>query len=149
MKHHGPSNFQQYFPREKLVSKHKQEHECGSSVYFPASSASRDCCRLIFSLSLTAKHTFWFLFPPESQSGSFIFSDQRQRGTCRGWFNWIQLRKLKYFKCCLRDIFRFLVWHLSNSIKNVSISGVKSSWTSLYSTAERRCEGLREVVRRT
>ena len=39
------------------------------------------------------------------------------------WSNWIELRKLKYFKWCLID--------LSNSIWNTSISGVKPSWTTL------------------
>ena len=33
---------------------------------------------------------------------------------------------------CLMDIFQILVCHLSNSIGNTSISGAKSSWTSLY-----------------
>ena len=33
------------------------------------------------------------------------------------------------------DLFLFIVWHLLNSIWNSSISGVKSSWTTLYSTA--------------
>ena len=42
------------------------------------------------------------------------------------------IRKLKYFTCCLIDLFLFLAWHLSNSIWNTSISGVNSSWTSLY-----------------
>ena len=55
------------------------------------------------------------------------------RRKCTGWYNWILLRKLKYFICCLRDVFLFLVWHLSNSIWPISIYGVKSSWTSLYS----------------
>ena len=51
-----------------------------------------------------------------------------------GWSNWVILRKLKYFTCCLRSLFLFLVCHLSNSIYNTSISGVKSSCTSLYVT---------------
>ena len=57
----------------------------------------------------------------------------RARGTySTGWSNWILLRKLKHFICCLIvDIFLFLVWHPSNSIYNTSIAGVKSSWTSL------------------
>ena len=28
--------------------------------------------------------------------------------TSTGWANWILLRKFKYFKCCLRDVFLFL-----------------------------------------
>ena len=47
------------------------------------------------------------------------------------WSNWILLRKLKYFKSCLRNLFLLIVGHLSNSIKTTSISGVQSSWTSL------------------
>ena len=37
-----------------------------------------------------------------------------------------------YFICCLRYFFLILVGHLSNSIKDTLISGVKSNWTSLY-----------------
>ena len=55
--------------------------------------------------------------------------------TCTGWSSWTLLRKLKYFLCCLIDIFLFVVWHFENSIKKTAISGVKSSWTSLYSAA--------------
>ena len=45
---------------------------------------------------------------------------------------WVQYRgKFKHFKCCLIDLSLILVWYLSNSIWNTSISGVKSSWTSL------------------
>ena len=51
---------------------------------------------------------------------------------CAGWPNKISSRKLKYFIWCLTDIFLFIVQHLSNSIYNISISGVKSSWNSLY-----------------
>ena len=47
-----------------------------------------------------------------------------------GWSNWILLRKLKYFICCLGDL--FVVWHLSNNVWNISISGVKFSWTITY-----------------
>ena len=36
------------------------------------------------------------------------------------------------FICRLIDLLLFLVWHLSYSIWNSSISGVESSWTSLY-----------------
>ena len=51
----------------------------------------------------------------------------------QAWSNGILLRNLKYFVRRLRDLFLvFLVRHLSNSIYNTSISGVKSSWTSLY-----------------
>ena len=57
------------------------------------------------------------------------------------WFNWILLRKLKYFICCRRDLFLFLVRHLSNSIWNTSISGVKSSRTTLYALCVSRCNG--------
>ena len=39
---------------------------------------------------------------------------------------------IEYFICCLRDVFLFLVWHLSNSISNTSVSGVKYRWTTLY-----------------
>ena len=49
-----------------------------------------------------------------------------------GWSNWVLLRKLKYFTCCSKDLYLFIVWHLSNSIWNTSISGVKSSWTTMY-----------------
>ena len=44
-----------------------------------------------------------------------------------GYSNWILLRKLKYFICCLKDLFLTLVWHLSNGI-----SGAKLSWSTLY-----------------
>ena len=44
------------------------------------------------------------------------------------------LRNLKYFICCMRDRFSSLVWHLSNSTWTTSISGVISSWTSLYTS---------------
>ena len=47
------------------------------------------------------------------------------------WSNWILLRKLKYCMYCLRDHFVLLV-QLSNSIHNISISRVKSSWTTQY-----------------
>ena len=40
-----------------------------------------------------------------------------------GRSNWIS----HHFLCCLRDLFQFLVSHLSNSIYNTLISGVKSS----------------------
>ena len=53
---------------------------------------------------------------------------------CTGWSNWILLRK--YFIWCLRYLFLYLVWLLSNSVSNTSISGVKSSWTSLYCTLQ-------------
>ena len=46
------------------------------------------------------------------------------------------LQKFNYFKCFLRDHFQVLVQHLSNSIYNAFISGVKSSWTSLQTEAE-------------
>ena len=45
-----------------------------------------------------------------------------------GWSNWTLLRKLKYFMCCLIDLFLFLVWHLSNRVWKTSISGVKSTF---------------------
>ena len=51
-----------------------------------------------------------------------------------GWSSWILSRKFQYFIWCLIDLFLFLEWHLSNSNStyNTSISGVKSSWTSLW-----------------
>ena len=48
-----------------------------------------------------------------------------------GWPNRILDRKLKYSVCCLIELFLFLVWHLSKSIWTTSISGVKSSCTTL------------------
>ena len=46
-------------------------------------------------------------------------------GESTGWSNWILLRKLKYFICCLGDLFLFLACHISTSICNTSISGEK------------------------
>ena len=39
------------------------------------------------------------------------------------------IKKLRV--CCLIDLCLFLQYHLSNSINNVSISGVKVRWTIL------------------
>ena len=41
-----------------------------------------------------------------------------------------------------RYIFLFLLWHLSNSIWNTSISGVKFSWTTLQLPWSRRFDGV-------
>ena len=54
--------------------------------------------------------------------------------------------KLKYCICWFRDIFLFLVCHLSNSIWNTSISGGKSSWTSLYFDSQRQSSFAAWVV---
>ena len=51
---------------------------------------------------------------------------------CTGWSNWTLLRKFKHFICCLIYLYLVFVWHLSNSIWNIYISGFKSSWTSLH-----------------
>ena len=73
---------------------------------------------------------------PQSQGGWLAASRQRwelgiawerDRGKHTGWSNWILLRRLKYFICCLRDPFLFLGCPLSNITYNTSISGVKSS----------------------
>ena len=59
--------------------------------------------------------------------------------TSTGWSNWILLREWKYVICCLRDLLLCFVCHLSNSKYNISISGVKSSWTSLYERIKHHC----------
>ena len=41
--------------------------------------------------------------------------------------------EIEVFDMLLRDIFLFLVWHLSNSINSTCTSGVTSSWTFLNS----------------
>ena len=51
-----------------------------------------------------------------------------------GWSNWVLHWKLKYYVCCLIELFLFQLWHLWKSIFNTSISGVKSNWTTLYLT---------------
>ena len=45
----------------------------------------------------------------------------------------ILLRKLKYYICCFIDVTVEIGRSLSNFILNTSISGVKSSCTTLYS----------------
>ena len=54
------------------------------------------------------------------------------------WPNW----KWRYYICCLIDVELKTESYLSNSTWNTSISGVKSSWTSLY-CRKRRGEGRR------
>ena len=56
--------------------------------------------------------------------------------------NWILHWKCRYYICCLIDVILKTVRYLSNSTWNTSISGVKSSWTSLY-CRKRRGEGRR------
>ena len=58
-----------------------------------------------------------------------------------------ELQKLKYFKCCLIDLFVFLVWPLLNRIWYTLISGVKSSWTSLYIDV-RHSNSIQEIGRK-
>ena len=68
--------------------------------------------------------------------------------THTGWANWTLLRKWKYFICCLKHLFLFLVGHHSNSIWNTSISGVKSSCTSLYTKARDATKWERKALAR-
>ena len=71
------------------------------------------------------------IVPPQG-SGKLIFTCGFQDaglGTVQGGPT--ELYSGKYFICCLIDLFLFLVWHLSSSIWNTSISGVKSCWTFL------------------
>ena len=51
---------------------------------------------------------------------------------CTGWSIWILYRKLKYYICCFTDALKEIERDLSNTILNTSISGLKSSWTTLY-----------------
>ena len=57
----------------------------------------------------------------------------RWNGTMHtGWSNWILHRKLKYYICWLRDVILKCRKRSLKQHNNTSISGVKSSWTSLY-----------------
>ena len=39
---------------------------------------------------------------------------------------------LEYYLCCFKELFLFVLYYLPKIILNISISGVKSSWTTLY-----------------
>ena len=71
-----------------------------------------------------------------SSKGSHAKRRRHNLHKATGWSNWILLRKLKCFICSLKVPFPFLVLHLSNNIWNSSISGVKCSWPSLYSSSQ-------------
>ena len=95
--------------------------------------------RVIENITLTRivwvrSHYYWLIYFYPSQekwlkSLNWLISLELLNSYCKivvmsrytGWSNWTQLWKLKYFICCLIDLFLFLVWHLSNSIPSLGV----------------------------
>ena len=116
---------------------------CSLSLLFLASGPCHvpsSCLAVCLGARSEEGHVHWLnkcKWRSCNSAGGFFYCRRRRHPSHpllhTGWSNWILHRKLKYSVCCLIGLSLFVLWHLSKSILNTSISGVKSSWTTLYS----------------